>query len=412
MIIKLKGANFSTNNINALLNSYFVSITGGNCVTATDNISSVSKDGAIYSNTFTVNTDYSVSDVKVIMGGTDITSTAANAVSGNGGAGSVITVYVPAVTGNISITFTYVYSGAEEPENPGSGEINEDIPVTFYDHSNGNDWYVMYSKNDESAGTTPIRYGLNTSNSEKAKNYVCALENGATYRITFKNNTAGAYRCRIVTFSQPYNSILKSALSADANTGTTTTNVIYYDRDNTVSEYTTTFTNTLNHKTLAMTLGWAAAAKGNVDIDVTVTKIGEGTPETDDGELVTGLYTAKDFFLKTGTDSTGAAITVPVTSNTNKARNFVCELEDGATYTYSYTNGGATSTYRAVIATFAPTMNNIKIAPLGDTVSGIDASTVSGAVKVLHEVAKETEGTYTGTFTNTENAKTLIMFVG
>lgn len=317
------------------------------------------------------------------------------------------------VTGDATVTYTYKVSEntGGEPETPVNPTPGENVPLTFYDHSNGNDWYVMYSKNDEAAGTT-IRYGLNTSNSEKAKNYVCALEDGATYSITFKNNTTGAYRCRMVTFAQPFANITKSALSVDANTGTTTTNVIYYDRDNTVSEYTTTFTNTLNHKTLAMTLGWAAKAKGNVDIDVTVTKIGEGTPETDDGELITGLYTAKDFFLKTGTDSTGAAITVPVSSNTNKARNFICELEDGATYTYSYTNGGATSTYRAVIATFAPTMNNIKIAPLGNTVSGINASTVSGAVKVLHEVEKETEGTYTGTFTNTENAKTLIMFVG
>lgn len=65
MIIKLKGANFSTNNINALLNSYFVSITGGSCVTISNNIKSVSKDSATYSNTFTVKAGYTVSNVEV-----------------------------------------------------------------------------------------------------------------------------------------------------------------------------------------------------------------------------------------------------------------------------------------------------------------------------------------------------------
>lgn len=120
MIIKLKGANFSTNNINALLNSYFVSITGGSCVTASNNIKSVSKDSATYSNTFTVNTNYSVSNVEVTMGGSAV-SGAANVTTGE--AGTVITISVPTVTGNISIKFTYTYKGAEEPENPGSGEV-------------------------------------------------------------------------------------------------------------------------------------------------------------------------------------------------------------------------------------------------------------------------------------------------
>ena len=163
-----------------------------------------------------------------------------------------------------------------------------------------------------------------------------------------------------------------------------------------------------------------SSVTANVNIRVTTKNTsGQGScgsgpdiPETGDGELIKGLYTAKDFYLKTGTDSTGAAITVPVMSDTNNARVFVCGLEDGATYTYSYSNGGETSTYRTIIATFAPTMDNIKIAPLGNAVSGINASTVSGAVKVIREQPKQSEGSYSGTFTNTENAKTLIMFVG
>lgn len=125
MIIKLKGANFSTNNINALLNSYFVSITGGSCVTATNNISSVSKDSPTYSNTFTVNTDYSVSNVEVTMGGS-VVSGAANVTTGE--AGTVITISVSTVTNNLSIKFTYTYNGVEEPDNPGSGDENTEYP--------------------------------------------------------------------------------------------------------------------------------------------------------------------------------------------------------------------------------------------------------------------------------------------
>lgn len=38
-------------------------------------------------------------------------------------AGTVFIMSIPTVTGNISIKFTYTYKGAEEPENPGSGEV-------------------------------------------------------------------------------------------------------------------------------------------------------------------------------------------------------------------------------------------------------------------------------------------------
>lgn len=139
MIIKLKGANFSANNINALLNSYFVSITGGSCVTAASSISSVSKDSPIYSNTFTVNTDYSVSNVEVTMGGS-VVSGAANVTTGE--AGTVITIAVPTVTGNLSIKFTYTYNGVEEPDNPGSGDVVDP------GEGDGNTEYISYIGSD------------------------------------------------------------------------------------------------------------------------------------------------------------------------------------------------------------------------------------------------------------------------
>lgn len=465
MIITLVGADFSGNKIGTL---------------TTWNISYVEYEGVTYSGdasvtrgsaltaTATIEEGYELGSagVSVTMGGVEVSG--AYSQSGN-----VITISIGAVTGNVVIKVPTVdesgneNTGGNEGDSSGTdGSFGENLFTEVLDSSNGNDWYVMYSKETDGV------YGLVSSNSQKAKNVVIEnLEAGATYYLSYTNNTANTYRTRIVTFAEAFDDITIAALSADVNTGTRAARMIYYDMNNTLSTYSTTFTNTENAKTLVMTIGWAGSAGGNVDLDVVVQKVdpdaqytytivptpsdatvtinGETTTSitaaygtaiewsvtkdgytgqsgTDtlstnttkdvslalDGDLITGVYTAKDFFLKTGTDTDGNSVTVPVASDTNNARVFVCELEDGATYNYSYTNNGESSTYRTVIATFAPTIDNIAIAPLGSTVSGIDVSTVSCAVNVLREQAKQTEGTYSGTFTNTENAKTLIMFVG
>jgi len=400
MIITLKGANFSGNYIGTL-DTYSIRFVGSGVTNSNTSVDRESNTG--YTTTITLGTGYELNgSITVTMGGTDITSTA---VSG-------LTITIPTkVTGNVVITVPTKTTATGETDNPGGGEINEDVAVAFYDHSNGNDWYVMYSKNDETAGTT-MRYGLNTSNSEKAKNYVCALEDGATYRITFKNNTAGAYRCRMVTFAEPFASITKSALSTDANTGTTTTNAIYYDRDNTVSEYTTTFTNTLNHKTLAMTLGWAATAKGNVDIDVTVTKIGEGgNTETDEGTVISGTFVegdtteANDWYVFKPDNMDAAYIR---TSNSGKAKNVIYNLEENATYKFRFTNTSGDSTGRARIALFGTEFSNIVKAPLStDGAGNYDSYTPS--VQVIN-YANETS--FEGTFTNTVGAKIMVATIG
>lgn len=121
MIIKLKGANFSSNNINSLLNSWLISIKNGNCVTAADNISSVEK-GESYNNTFTIKENFEVTGVVVTMGGEVLP----NVTSNNG---NQITINISSVTGAVSIAFTYNYNGGTvEPEDP-------DTPTTTT-------WYI------------------------------------------------------------------------------------------------------------------------------------------------------------------------------------------------------------------------------------------------------------------------------
>ena len=192
MIIKLKGANFSTNNINALLNSYFVSITGGSCVTAANNISSVSKDSPTYSNTFTVNTDYSVSNVEVTMGGTDITSDAVDKTSGE--AGTVITISNLTVTNNLSIKFTYTYNGVEEPDNPGSGDVvdpEEPETTTSLNVLNMNDSDLTWGVTTEAGNTTGE---FVTDSTKGVSGYIPVkvgdVIRGGTYRNT--TNTDGS----------------------------------------------------------------------------------------------------------------------------------------------------------------------------------------------------------------------------
>lgn len=124
MIIKLKGADFSLNNINSLLNSWLISISGRNYVTVSSNISSVDKNGS-YVNTFTVKENYEVSNVVVTMGG--VTQSGVVDVT-SGAAGTKITINISQVTGAVNIVFTgsYVGTGDEpEPEEPTG-------PIAYY----------------------------------------------------------------------------------------------------------------------------------------------------------------------------------------------------------------------------------------------------------------------------------------
>lgn len=67
-------------------------------------------------------------------------------------AGTVFIMSLPTVTGNISIKFTYTYKGAEEPENPGSGEVVDPETPT------GPVWYIT-SLDDVAASGKDITGG-------------------------------------------------------------------------------------------------------------------------------------------------------------------------------------------------------------------------------------------------------------
>lgn len=144
-------------------------------------------------------------------------------------------------------------------------------------------------------------------------------------------------------------------------------------------------------------------------------KIEEGILEIADAaplELFEGLCT-KDFFLKAGTTADGTSTVFPVLSNTNNSRLAVIDLEDGETYTLNVSNTGDASTYRMRICTYAESYSDLIIAPLGSNATSLDAETASPAVDIIvNESNSTTVNTYSGTFTNTNNAKTMIIMAG
>lgn len=110
MIIKLKGADFSANNIGTL-STYSIRFVGSGVTNSNTSVDRKSNTG--YTTTITLGADYELNgSITVTMGGTDITSTA---VSG-------LTITIPTkVTGNVVITVptkNTVTGEEEEPETP------------------------------------------------------------------------------------------------------------------------------------------------------------------------------------------------------------------------------------------------------------------------------------------------------
>jgi hypothetical protein len=114
MIIKLKGADFSANNIGTL-STYSIRFVGSGVTNSNTSVDRKSNTG--YTTTITLGTGYELNgSITVTMGGTDITS---SAVSG-------LTITIPTkVTGNVVITVpTKNTAGGEEPVNPTPGTNN------------------------------------------------------------------------------------------------------------------------------------------------------------------------------------------------------------------------------------------------------------------------------------------------
>lgn len=112
MIIKLKGADFSANNINTLLTNWFISVSLGSGADSSNTTTSVAK-GAAYNNIITIADGYELGSagVTVTMGGTAITPT----ISGN-----TITISIASVTGNVIIKVPTVNTSTGEESGGGA----------------------------------------------------------------------------------------------------------------------------------------------------------------------------------------------------------------------------------------------------------------------------------------------------
>lgn len=122
MIIKLKNADFSSSNINSLLNSYLVTLTNNRYVNNVSYTSSVDKSASSYTATFSVKTNCELYGVTVTGGTGSVTPTMSS--SNPASAGTVVTVSVTGITGNINISFNGASLGGDvEPDEPGSGDV-------------------------------------------------------------------------------------------------------------------------------------------------------------------------------------------------------------------------------------------------------------------------------------------------
>lgn len=126
MIIKLKGADFSANNINSLLNSWPITFYGRTLVTGTFT-SSVSK-GETYTATFSVAENCTVDSVTITRGGT----TMSGATISDG----TISISVPTTTESGPISITFVGSREDggdvvDPEEPGTGDGETNLTSQF-----------------------------------------------------------------------------------------------------------------------------------------------------------------------------------------------------------------------------------------------------------------------------------------
>ncbi|MBQ2256671.1 MAG: hypothetical protein II330_07380, partial [Clostridia bacterium] len=132
-------------------------------------------------------------------------------------------------------------------------------------------------------------------------------------------------------------------------------------------------------------------------------------------ELFDG-FSSTDFFLKSGILSDGKEYVIPIYSNTHNARMAIIPLSDGATYHIKVKNNDQGKTNRMKICTFNEPFKRFCIAPLASeqNMNAVNPLTTSVAADVIYWDTNSGEGCvseYEGTFTNSNNAKTLVLFV-
>lgn len=160
MIITLKNADFSQNNIGTLDSWGITKILRG--VTTDNDITRVEKN-ARYEATFNIKEGYILSEFKVTMGNDDITATALVWTNSY----KTANLYIPEVIGNVYILIKASSTGAEKPELPGetkilktpyikgiAGETDNMIMGKYYTYeiTNTNDVAVSYTCVDSDNG--------------------------------------------------------------------------------------------------------------------------------------------------------------------------------------------------------------------------------------------------------------------
>lgn len=122
----------------------------------------------------------------------------------------------------------------------------------------------------------------------------------------------------------------------------------------------------------------------------------------------------KDFLLKNGTNDKGESKLFALLSSTKNARCAAISLKDGHTYKIHVKNNSTTtSTWRMRIGVFEEDYSTLKFIPVAqDDCQGISTSVGSPAAEILVNVDSGVQNSYDATYTNSNNYKTLLIFMG
>ena len=157
------------------------------------------------------------------------------------------------------------------------------------------------------------------------------------------------------------------------------------------------------------------ANTGASELTYKVAEVAEENPVIDSlvqREQFSGTFATKDFLLKQGTDDTGTSQLFALLSTTGNARNAVIDLKDGHTYRIKVKNNNPiVSTWRMRIALWDKSYSSIKFVPAEDeNCKNIPADKGTPASEILISDYQKSNS-YEGIYTNSNNYKTLIIFM-
>lgn len=407
MIITLTGANFAGVDENGnpknigTLSTWYISTDLGYGATY-NGPKSVEKDAAL-SATVTIATGYELGSagVSVTMGGSAVTS-------GVSTSGNVVTISIDKVTGKVVIKVpTKNTATGEEDGGSSGGAIETELFNGFYTERS---FFTNYTDD------TFKQLGVKTG-STSAHTVAIDIEDGATYyyKIDYSAVAAASRRMRLGLFNETVANLNLVTVNDSVNLSTTDCSKsvriiredqMKYDKliPDVVEGY---FTNTENAKSF---VGLVGSSSTPLNIVVSVKKVAKPTTYT---FMPNAYYSAP---VRGGTDASGATQAYVLTNISGTARAWAFELEDGATYTISYTNTADDTNRRQSIALFAPSWKAtdfIKVAFDNESCTNVSATDGTPAIETIVPFTSGASAAknYEYTFTNTKNAKTLYMLL-